>query len=444
MVESSYYADADLTMSLHDPPYYGSFLYAAGSEIYTKIVFHMDIGVQPTFSYSYPAEPGFQQSGGAPVRYRMRERSVAVADLESGDAKPLDGENNVFVCKYVLPEIAFGDGGRVFSTFYGHRKWLANPPSVQITRNGSEFYLYGQKLLIDLLAGSDAAHPAPESGPRDFVGRVGVPFSIGVVQVGLDMSPIPGVTVTIVSGTRTGEQVVTDEGGYYLFPDVAGDDLHIRVEKEHFEPREVIVHRTSRTTPRKQKHGANARDRGTGWIRPGVVLIGQQWPDEVRFVLEEVVVPDDLLFYIDDGAVDPHTLNIGGSYTSGIIILSYNHYNDTINAGTVFHELFHAHQDAFAILELGSNRGHTTTWYLTAEGKAYQEAEDRDWRQFGMTSTDWSNALLYPGNTEKQLIENPAQVAAYYWGSEYFGRINFLQTQAPNRLKWAQEWLHKQ
>ena len=91
--------------------------------------------------------------------------------------------------------------------------------------------------------------------------------------------------MTIASGPRAGESVATNPSGYYRFPNVKGDELHLRVEKEHFEPKEVRVHRSR---PTILANGDVRITQGDPQQHPGNILMGHRWPDEVRFILEEI------------------------------------------------------------------------------------------------------------------------------------------------------------
>ena len=88
--------------------------------------------------------------------------------------------------------------------------------------------------------------------------------------------PLPNVTVTIVSGPRSGERTITDINGRYLFPDIAGDTLHLLAERHRFEPKEVIVHRHESTT----LANGTALDYDSvdcPQEHPGNIALGQRW-----------------------------------------------------------------------------------------------------------------------------------------------------------------------
>ena len=83
----------------------------------------------------------------------------------------------------------------------------------------------------------------PVRNPGDFIGRIFAPKPEDW-QTRSEAQPITGVTVTIASGPRAGESVATNPSGYYRFRNVKEDELHLRVEKENFEPKEVMVRRS--------------------------------------------------------------------------------------------------------------------------------------------------------------------------------------------------------
>lgn len=449
VVEVGYYADQDLTISLTEPPYFGTLIYEPGVAIYAKVVFSGPVKVtvggpgvaQPRIYYEFSGR--YEDALAYSNTYRMLPRETPVSRLESGEAKQLEGADNTLICKYVLVTNegrrsgsfrSYPSGGRIFDN------------SVRADSFGRNFDITDPPQIMDLLSGSDAAHPPPHTNPEDFLGRVCVPFSLSTGSA-TGSHPVSGVTVTIIAGPRSGEQTVTDPGGYYLFRDIRLEDLidyglHLKVEKEHFEPKEVIAYRANIPTAlRNPKTGLDARITvyRAGWLgKPGVVVIGQRWPDEIRFVFEEMFLPDDLLLYVDDGS----TLAVAdGTYGDGIIKIRDAGPQSDISNATILHELTHAHQHALAMREFGEYES-TWDWPRTAEGKAYAAAQAADWQEFGKTGSDKSNESLHHGIP--LLFENAAQVGNAYWGIEYLGGISHLQTQAPNRLRWAQEWLHKQ
>ena len=155
----------------------------------------------------------------------------------------------------------------------------------------------------------------PVRNTGDFIGRVFAPKPEDW-QTRPGAQPITGVTVTIASGPRSGESVATNPSGYYRFQNVAVDELHLRVEKEHFEPKEVIVHRSGPTILANGDVPNYTKDPQQ---HPGNILIGHRWPDEVRFILEEILVVHDLL-YVEGGRL-PKGTDLGGYYSLGVIVL---------------------------------------------------------------------------------------------------------------------------
>ena len=286
-----------------------------------------------------------------------------------------------------------------------------------------------------------SAEPPTKRSPRDFIGRIYAPKPEDW-EVRSDAHPITGVTVTIMSGTRTGENVTTDKNGYYLFPDVRGDELHLRVEKEHFEPKEVIVHRF---LPTKLANGAVLNYPEDVQQNPGSILMGQSWPEEVRFLFKETLVVHDLL-YVEGGA-PPVGENIGGFYSRGVIVIYRRQFAQRQNSvGKLIlfaHEIAHARQHALVSID-GSARG-IHDWNNTPEGIAYKEAREKDWNEVGKAQLDMGyDRPDFRGNV---LTETAAETMAYYWSVDRWGgRPNYgdLRITAPNRFKWAAVWLQKQ
>ncbi len=168
----------------------------------------------------------------------------------------------------------------------------------------------------------------PESNPEDFVGQVAMADYV---------APVSEALVTITNGPRTGEQVVTDEGGYYLFEDVAGNELHLRVERQYLEPKEVIVSRSRPTAlqhlrPNEVFNAAYQEREGLG-NAPGVILMGLRWPDAVRFILESEKLPYDLLYRMADQSSDSAWVP-GGAY-GGLVIRVYPPFKTGVKFITV-------------------------------------------------------------------------------------------------------------
>ena len=173
----------------------------------------------------------------------------------------------------------------------------------------------------------------PIRNPGDFIGRVFAPKPGDRQPPRSEAQPITGVTVTIASGPRAGESVATNPSGYYRFPNVKGDELHLRVEKEHFEPKEVRVHRSRPTILANGDVPNYTRDPQQ---HPGNILMGHRWPDEVRFILEEILVVHDLL-YVEGGRL-PEGTDLGGFYSLGVVVLySYQYAGWKDDSGSLRH-----------------------------------------------------------------------------------------------------------
>ena len=278
------------------------------------------------------------------------------------------------------------------------------------------------------------ARIGPTISAADFVGRVYVPKPVRHGLSRAEASPIADVAVTIVSGPRSRERVMTDQNGQYIFPNVEADELHLLVEKEHFEPKAVIVHRSRPTT---LPNRITLNFHGDPQKNPGNILIGHAWAKEVRFILQQTLVVNDLL-YIDGGI--PPNRDMGGFYSVGVVVV----YEENVAGfhgkagvlGTVVHEIAHAHQHALISVD-GS--GNIWAWKDTPEGKAFAEAQKKDWAEVGRAPYD-----AVPGYDT--LDENAAETAAHYWSVDRWGgrtAYGNLRTEAPNRFKWAQQWLSR-
>ena len=159
-------------------------------------------------------------------------------------------------------------------------------------------------LLATLLVACDGSPTAPSPitptpvtpppvTPEDFSGQVLTPSHRD--QPRSYSEAVEGVTVTIIAGPRSGENVLTTPSGQYTFPEVDGDELQIRLEKAGSEPKEVIVHRTRATVLRDDPEPL---EYGGPQDRPGTVLIGVAWPEYAKQIMSEMSVIADLLLIL--------------------------------------------------------------------------------------------------------------------------------------------------
>ncbi len=288
----------------------------------------------------------------------------------------------------------------------------------------------------------------PQSDHNDFVGRVVMPVRgadyDGVTKSGAwapagGFAPVSGAVVTITNGTRAGEQALTNEGGYFLFKNIAEDQLYLRTEKVYLEPKEVIVYRSR---PTELQHvGANRVFAGHHTQEPGAIVMGLRWPDAMRFILENETLPHDVVLV--HALRQPHheLEKVGGEYENMVITM----FNPPETRGrlwysTTAHELAHARQHAIA----GSVRG----WRNTSDAGAYNRAWKADLQQFSKNPFD---GLFFDTSAqyENNLTENAAQYCTEYWRLQ--GGYNFyeaadpvqeLRTRSPNRFKWAETHLN--
>ena len=299
VTEITYYRDSNFTMPLVDTV-------MVGDTIYTKVVFSKDVPI--VFADNENAQPSISSSvsrkrkQGAvsyivphqpkEFQYRMKPWDVRDEYFQSGDAKPYHNTRNIFVCKYVVPT---EDIGEVFHTYISDHETSGSYLWVSFFDHAD----YTDEVLGPI------GETITSWNPDDFVGQVYVVS----LKNGRDIhfeKHLPGVSVTIVSGVRSGEHTITDRNGRYRFPNVDGDKLHLRVEKEYFEPKEVIVHRTRPTTLPNEAAPIHRGDVGPQ-REPGNILLGYAWPDEVRFILEEMLLPPDLVYC--EGGTPPKEFN---------------------------------------------------------------------------------------------------------------------------------------
>ena len=319
---------------------------------------------------------------------------------------------------------------------------VPDPMVPEVIDDPNTFFVHGDG-TSDILA---SAWDKPSHAGDDFVGCVFVPkVDSQFIRPRQYAYPLSGVVVTIMSGTRSGEQVTTDENGQYRFPDVEGDELHLRVEKQRFETKEVVVHRSEQTV---LPGGIVPNYMNDPQKTPGNILMGQRWPDEVRFILEQVLVVHDLLYM--EARI---TTNAAGFYESGVVVVDSNKALEMINYSgravaldTIAHEIAHAHQAALIAIdgnieeEEGVSR--LDKWKDTPEGRAYRAAQQKDWDAHGKVEyldTHYSFSSLH---------ENAAEICAVYWSNNWYdyeltSANRPIKDLAPNRLRWVEEWVMK-
>ena len=269
---------------------------------------------------------------------------------------------------------------------------------------------------------SEPVTDTPVTPPSDFVGRVAIPLN---TEGRNDNRPVQGVTVTVFTGPRSGERVQTDHDGRYTIPDFDGDELTIRLEKSGHETKEVIVHRRNPTTLMDGKHLGYDGPQNT----PGTVLLGLKWPSGIRSVLRQMPIVADTLF-------------ISGNrehnwYGNGVVEVQNKNLN---NLRVVAHELCHAHQH-YRVVPQGSTDGvPKPAWEASPEGKAYLRARQADWDdpEVGKAPFDLEEGL-------SSSVEGGSETCARWWDVDRRPKYTraWLQVNAPNRARWAEEWLTK-
>ena len=357
VVAISYYLDETLTQPLRDAVF-------VGDTVYTKVEFSKDVPI--TLANDSRAQPHIASTVGSHTfQYTMRPRGSMLA---SGEAQPYQ-DNRVFVGMY---RVRGHDLRREFRTSVGTPAVSGGVLQVKAYRYDAD----------DIPPNTGATIVIADLSPTDFVGQV---FTIRPNNV-LDRSasvPLPGVTVTIAAGPRAGERIVTDRNGRYRFLNVAGNSLRLRTERRHYEPKEVIVYRSA---PTVLSDGSDPSYWMDPQEQPGNILIGQCWPDEVRFILEETLLPHDLL-YIEYGTSSGR---FDGYYGDGFVVLFSDAFSDPSFFLYVFaHEIAHAHQHATVSIDgSASLSDQRLLWRASPEGKAYAAARAKDWAEVGEAAYD--------------------------------------------------------
>lgn len=472
--EIDYYKDWKLTKPL-------SGTVKPGTTFWIKVVFSEPM--QLKVADDNTARPIlYYRTGKTLTRFRIAKRSAGGEDFVSGDAKPWRDGTDDYICKYTVPKEATGKfvvsvgkfnadkDGNTLSAFYTHKEQLTfgAVPATPVEHTDPVdpiMYQYINDIPVaDILPSSawvlDFPGPykeylPPKGGPKDFIGQVCMPVSNSDWAKLGNVAPITNAIVTITEGPRIGESVVTNEGGYYLFKDMDEDELYLRVVREYLEPKEVIVHRHSHTTPQKLESNRVLDplyhiDETQPQNIPGTVLMGVRWPDAVRFITEEVLLPHEVLCTMTPRLPHQERLAIGGYYENHVVTVVNRHEDKgKIFHGVLAHELAHARQHAVAIAHGNSTDGDWgDSWEKTPEGKAYKEAREKDLRE--VSPKNWIGTLDKNEYYESDLLENTAQFCSLYWGVDTWHSWNYEETRgggirvrAPNRFKWAEEWLKR-
>ena len=482
VTEVSFYKDWKLTKPMTQAV-------APGTQVFIKVVFSEPM--KHNVSDGKQARPilYYKEEGKKMVQFKMAAHGAGGKDFIPGDAKPLGGGTDDYLCKYTVPEagteVAFMVGklsvdlqGNTLAAFYRHsvklqvqtertKQPIPIEPSVDVHPGLAEEPITQEYIegfaVADLLPesawvldfpGPYREYAPPESSPRDFVGRVCMrvaSISMYVKEWATEdyIAPVSSAIVTITKGPRRGEQVTTNEGGYYHFKDVDTDNLYLRVERVYLEPKEVIVYRTRPTELQNLRpnevFNAEHQSRERVQNAPGTILMGLRWPDAVRFILEEELMPHDLLCSTGVDLLDRFVAGLYGGHHISIINTPKD--RNALTYGIFAHELAHARQHAVAIMHgvdspLGSN------WGDTPEGRAYEKAWKKDLEE--VPKNNWLGPLDKSDYFDQNLHENAAEFCSFYWelkiGSTAWNyeltRDGGIQARAPNRYKWAETHLN--
>ena len=235
--------------------------------------------------------------------------------------------------------------------------------------------------------------------------------------------------LTVLGGIPDGRTAVTDAEGRFSFPDYPLCELdspecrarRFRVEKHGYETREVGAN-----DPYFRRGGGLS---ASGTLRSSTykrIIIGHEWPVDPRHPqferMRRTVPAMNPLWYV---RVTESLPNASAYYDRGVIAIG-----PAAAVWTIVHEYCHAHQDWAA----DPNRYNVWDWEQSPEGQAYAEAE----------AADHAAGYTYPPWRSRGPSEDAAEVCASfaYDDPSTFGR-NDLREQAPNRYRWAEEWLHR-
>ncbi|MYB92917.1 hypothetical protein F4167_11705 [Candidatus Poribacteria bacterium] len=136
---------------------------------------------------------------------------------------------------------------------------------------------------------------------------------------------------------------------------------------------------------------------------------------------------------------------MSGSYGYHILsIINIPEERNRFSYGITAHELAHARQHAVSIIHGTACGVLGTDWGGTPEGEAYRVAWEKDLEEAPGKLYILDENEYYESN----LSENNAEFCSYYWflgaGLNLFhdkDPVQGMQERAPNRFKWAQEYL---
>ena len=121
-------------------------------------------------------------------------------------------------------------------------------------------------------------------------------------------------------------------------------------------------------------------------------------------------------------------------YAQGVIVV--HSIGTSILFDTLAHELTHAHQHAVVSLDGSGNVG---DWVNTLEGRAFAEAREKDWAEYGKV-VEYDTLPYF-----SSLVESAAATGSYWWSTGRWELPSYQKAVAftPNRFKWAEEWLRR-
>ena len=333
-------------------------------------------------------------------------------------ANPADSVNYTLISKAMDPT---------------NRRRSGCPPNIHQTRSTGAIRAcrHGLLLLVLLIAGGCGRHPLT---PTQLEPRTEATL---IEYTGLVEEPHPGrflhargvarARLTVLGGILHGRTAVTDAEGGFSFPDYPLCALdspecrvrRFRVEKQGYETREVGAN----DPYYRRELGDSGTLRSPRYKR---IVIGHEWPVDPghpQFERMRRTVPAmNPLWYV---RVAEPLFNAIAYYHAGVIAIGPRAAVWT----TIVHEYCHAHQD----WATDPNRFNIMDWEQSPQGQAYAEA----------AAADHAAGYTYPPWRSRGPVEEAATVCAIFGYDSPTFPTNDLREQAPNRYRWAEEWLHR-
>lgn len=434
VVEVGWYHDWQMTEPITDDV-------RPGDTIYTVVMFSE--AMQHIAADDNTARPALSITVDyKPTKYKVR--SYGAKNIRSGEVRPIS--DDTYLCKYTLRANA---AGRIALQVELNTADVAGNTVTEARVYVAPFGIKHRRVEVEPIGSCPFGPewvPTTDTNKTGFVGRILSVLPVQEIDKGV-VRVLPGVTVTILSGPKSGESTVSDENGYYHFPDVNEDELHLRVEKHCFETKEVLVSKTRRTAIMPGRHTPNyggrfnlARERKV----PGTITMGHAWPERIKKLLRQITVPHDTL-YLENQSPLPYS-GAQGLYATqaGFVITAGISSRPADLLSVLAHELAHARQHA--IVAIDGSGSLMSDWNNSPEGIAYEEARRKDWEEYGDDVLSSDNPYY-----RARLTESSAEFMSHFWlvtilkdeWEQFYAGPDLheqMKKYAPHRLAWAEEW----